>query len=536
MAIKDTDIQIKKLTEEIARLKELSNLKDQVIDEKKRTIDNLTNTIYWLRKKIFGKMSERITSKPDSTQLDLFGEDLSNDEEKELEKEKVKEEKEIKKATKRKARKIRDKNPSWKNLPVVEEIIDSKEKDDIRYKSIGEEITYKLAILPRKVYVKKIIRIKYALTAKTALTQEAENLPSVVIAPVPISVIPKGLADTSLLTDIILEKYLYHMPFYRQVQRFKNMGLTISSSTIGDWFSSVCELIKPLYDELRKEVLSTNYIQIDESTLPVIDNEKHRAVKGYIWVVNDPMNKNVFFYYDGGSRSERIARILLKDFKGAVQSDGYQVYNKFENQKGKIMLGCWSHARRKFFDALQDNEQLANYAIDKIRLLYEIESEAEENNLSFEERQKLRNDKSWPILEEFEDWLQKKYVTVLPKSIIGKAIAYTYSIYPKLVRYIMDGRYQLDNNLVENAIRILAVGRKNYMFCGNNEAAIKAAIMYSLIGTCKASNINPVIWFNDILNKMLEYIQNNKDITELLPNNWQKTQNLLESDKLTLEP
>ena len=177
------------------------------------------------------------------------------------------------------------------------------------------------------------------------------------------------MASCSILADILIEKFFYHMPFYRVIQKYKELGVNISSSTIGDWYAAVCSKLKLLYDILKKEILLSEYIQVDESTLPVIDNERHRAVKGYMWVVRNAVTGEVFFHYDMGSRSTETALKLLKDFNGAIQTDGYQAYEHFEGIKGKKMLGCWAHARRKYFDAIAENTKLANYAMHFIGCL-----------------------------------------------------------------------------------------------------------------------------------------------------------------------
>ena len=343
------------------------------------------------------------------------------------------------------------------------------------------------------------------------------------IASLPKAPIHKCMADSSLLTEIFIQKYLYHIPFHRQILRFRELGVNISSSTIGDWFSCTCELLKPLYDKLKEQVLKSDYIQIDETTLPVIDNEKRRAVKGYIWVVRNPDNGKVFFFYDRGSRSERTAMLLLHNYNGAIQSDGYKVYNKFEDTEGKYLLGCWAHARRKFEEALDENKTLASEALVQIQQLYAIERFADENNLTHEQRATLRKDKAYPLIKRFEKWLFDSYKGQLEKSRIGKAISYTFAIIPKLSRYVSDGRYKIDNNLVENAIRPLAIGRKNYLFCGNDQAAVRAAIAYSLIGTCKSINISPTQWLEDVLKRIPEYENGKRDISELLPHNWAKS-------------
>ena len=154
------------------------------------------------------------------------------------------------------------------------------------------------------------------------------------------------MASESLLADILIDKYVYHLPFYRVIQKYKELGVLLSDSTIGDWFNAVCSKLRPLYDKLRERIMSSDYIQVDESTLPVIDNEKHRAVKGYIWAVRDAVCGVVYFHYDMGSRGGDTARKLIGGYRGTIQTDGYEVYEAYEGAPGKRMIGCWAHARR----------------------------------------------------------------------------------------------------------------------------------------------------------------------------------------------
>ena len=480
----------------------------------------------WLRKKIFGKMSERfISSDPDSRQLDIFGEQLTEEEKEELEKA-AQQDKELVTRTfiVNKPRSTR-KDISMENLRVEETVIDPEGINLDDYVCIGSEQTNKLAYKPAEFYIKRTTRRKFALKNQLQIAnEEQKDRQTVVIAPLPDSPIHKCMADVTLLIEIIIQKYLYHIPFHRQIARFTDLGVRISSSTMGDWFSQSCELLIPLYNLQRRRVLSADYIQVDESTIPVIDNEKKRAVKGYLWVVRNPGNGEVFFHYDRGSRSEKTAMMLLHDFKGAIQSDGYQVYKRFEALDGKLMLGCWAHARRKFDEALQENKKLATEALLQIQSLYAIEREADEMEATPEQRRELRRTKAYPIMVTFEKWLFDNYNALLPQSRTAKAIAYTYSLFPKLSRYHLDGRYRIDNNLVENAIRPLAIGRKNYLFCGNAEAATRAAMIYSLLGTCKAAGVNPSEWLQDVLSKIHSYTKNNRNLEELLPHIWKKNQ------------
>ena len=188
-------------------------------------------------------------------------------------------------------------------------------------------------------------------------------------------------------------------------------------------------------------------------------------------MVRAVMPNLVLFHYDHGSRAQKVVVPLLKNFQGALQTDGYEVYKMYEDKKGVLPLGCWAHARRKFEEALKEDKARAEYALAQIGMLYDVERRADEEELSFDERSGLRSRLSYPIMVAFEKWLVNEYPKVLPKGRIGKAIKYTNEIYHRLTRYHLDGRYRIDNNLAENNICPLALGRKNYLFCGNDDAA-----------------------------------------------------------------
>ena len=242
------------------------------------------------------------------------------------------------------------------------------------------------------------------------------------------------------------------------------------------------------------------------------------TVKGYFWLLKMLDPGLVYFYYDKGSRGYHILRDILPGFQGAVQCDGYGAYEELDKIKGIITIGCWAHARRKFEQALVNDPELARYALLEIQKLYAIERRATDANFTPDQIKELRQAESFPILKEFETWLLETAQTVLPKSPIGKAIIYTYGLYRRLIRYVLDGRYRIDNNQAENAIRPVALGRKNYLFCGNHESAERTAIFYSLLGICKLNDVNQQEWLTDVLNR----IQDHKKIKleELLPHIW----------------
>lgn len=338
-------------------------------------------------------------------------------------------------ATKKKERQNRK---LLEGLPVVEVVIEPQGIDLTKYKRIGEERTRTLEFEPGKLYVKEIIRPKYGLKDNTALPEEHQA--GIVIADLPLLPIYKGLPGASLLAEILLQKYEYHVPFYRQVREFHHLGLKIPENTLHGWFKPACELLKPLYDELKKQVLTTDYIQVDETTLPVINKQSHKAVKEYLWMVRAVTNGLVFFYYDDGYRSQETARNLLKPFKGYLQCDGYAAYNVFEGKEEVCLVGCLAHIRRHYEVAKEENRALAEYVLAKIQKLYRIEQVADVEEISPETRMSRRQEHALPIFDEIEKWMEATYPKVLPKSRMGQAIAYAYTLWPRMRNYLKDGR------------------------------------------------------------------------------------------------
>ncbi|MBO4333220.1 MAG: IS66 family transposase [Paludibacteraceae bacterium] len=242
-------------------------------------------------------------------------------------------------------------------------------------------------------------------------------------------------------------------------------------------------------------------------------NRPRNRIKLLHWEAGD-----VMFYYDGGSRAHSVARSILSGFQGTIQCDGYEAYDQFENKVGFTVCGCWAHTRKKYTDALDKDRENASKGILAIAKLYAVEEDCKD--MTPEERAKVRQEKSYPVIKELEKWIMELYPKVLPKSRIGKALAYTYSLLPRLSRYVNDGRTNIDNNLIENDIRPFAIGRKNYLFCGNDASAYRAAIAYSLIATCKSAGVEPRTWMEDVLHKIPYYQRDNKDLGELLPRHW----------------
>jgi len=502
---------------------------EAVLEEKDKVIKQLTDQLAWYRRKFWKPQSERfIPQDPNQRRIDFEGLDVLPEEAasiKEAEKEIISYERN--KPEKAKKQPVRLPLPDF--LRREEEIIEPEGIDE-NWERIGQEVTEVLEHKPGELYVRRIVRPKYALKKslqKVSGINDEDLVETIKTAVLPLMPLPRSNAGASLLAELLMGKYMYHMPFHRQLSMFKLTGLSIPASTVSGWFMGSCDLLRALYYRLREIVLESDYIQVDESTVPVINNEKHRAVKAYLWMVRSVMKNMVFFHYDKGSRAQKVVVDLLRDYQGAVQTDGYEAYTIYERKKGVLLLGCWAHARRKFTEALKEDKSGAEYALQQIGMLYKVEAMATDQKMNYQQIEDLRKRLAYPILCAFEKWIVDYYPKAIPRGRMAKALSYTYSLFHRLTRYHLDGRYQIDNNLAENAIRPLALGRKNYLFCKNHEAAENAAIMYSLLGCCKASEVNPREWLTDVLSRIPRYNSDySLDLAELLPHNWKTTKKL----------
>lgn len=383
-------------------------------------------------------------------------------------------------------------------------------------RKIGAEVTTLLVYNPASYSLVEYHREKYVLPDNGRI----------VIADMPSLPIPKGEADATVLAHITVSKYVDHLPFYRQTKMMAREGINIAESTMNGWFDATCRLLEPLYNHLCKRIIDSHYIQADETTMPVQTNEKKGSTHtGYLWDFYSPPEGLLCFIYDK-SRGSNVPTTFLKDFSGALQTDGYTAYNALSNNSsGKIVhLACLTHIRRYFDRSLDNDPDRANYALSEIGKLYAIEKEAIRAGMSNDERYELRQLKAVPILKAFKKWLDGNATYLLPQSRIGEAFVYTLKQWDKLMNYTTNGLYLIDNNPIENSIRPAALGRRNWMFAGSHHAARRSAMMYSFFGTCKLHGVNPQAWLTDVLNRLPDHSILKLD--ELLPNNWKPvTQN-----------
>lgn len=408
-------------------------------------------------------------------------------------------------------------HPGRMKLPehLRREVILLKPEGDVTgLRRMGEDITEILDYIPAELYVKQYIRPKYAVPL-------SEGGSTVLVAALPGRLLEKCMAGEGLLAQMIVDKYLDHLPIHRQLQRYLRMGVTIAQSTSNDWFRMVLNHLHALYDAHKRVTLVTSYLGVDETPIRVMDEDKKGTThRGYYWVYHNTEQKLMLFDYRPG-RGREGPDDILKNFHGYLQTDGYGVYEDFDRRPGITLLHCMAHVRRKFHEALQNDQPRAEYALALFQQLYAIERSIKDEALTGDAIVQLRQQQALPILQTLKNWMTEEYPKlVVKKSAIVQAMSYFLPRWEKLCIYTQDARLNMDNNPVENAIRPVAVGRKNYLFAGSHEAAQRGAMIYSLLGTCKLHGINPYYWLRDVLENMHRYTTEN--IEGLLPQNWSK--------------
>lgn len=513
---------IEGLNASIASLSATNKKQAEQNEKLQARIKELTAQVAWLNRQLFGRKSEKFRAY-DPNIPDLFADEFAGLQHQAEEKRdeavgKIeKESAEVRKQNRQNRKMIED-------LPVLEtETIEPTGVDLSLYRRIGEEITKVVKHKPGMLYVKEIIRPKYALKDSTMLPPAGQK--GVEIAPMPLMPVDKCIADTSLLAEILLQKYEYHVPFYRQIRQYRHLGLKgLTESTLDGWFKKTVELLKPLYESLKKEVFSCDYVQADETTIPVINRGKHKAEREYLWMVRSVMEKLVIFHYDMGSRAGSVIESLASQyrFKGYLQCDGFAGYETaFKTNPDVRLVNCMAHIRRDFEHALGENKKEAEYGLAQIQHMYRIEHCCDKAGLSSDGRKAKRRELTRPIMEAMKTWMETEGIKYSPQSLIGKAVSYAYTRWDNMMRCLEDGRLLLDNNLAENAIRPITLGRKNYLFCGNHEAAVNMSVICSLLATCKAHDVNPRDYLKDIIAQMPYHKKSaDEELLNLLPHKW----------------
>ncbi len=525
------------LLEKDQQIRDLTGRNAQLCDE----ISFLKERLAWLERQVFGQKRERfIPADPNQLEIELGVEKI---EAPAAETEQISYERKKKKPL----AKPSGRQPWPADLPRV--VIDLyPEVDDLdNYVILGYEITEELECQPEKLYVRQLRRPRL-LRKPEVVAQDQTPKPKFLAArPLP-RPLPKLSVGMYLLARIICDKFLDHLPLHRQIQRFERLGVKLAKATVSGWVMAVCELLEPLFEANRRLVLSAAYLQVDETRIQVLDplkaRPKHSGKKakapppgkshrGYYWVYCDPIRGLALFDYHPG-RGGQYPHATLDGFRGSLQTDGYAVYEAFDKRPGITLLGCLAHVRRKFFEA-----QTGSYpnevqtALRLIRLLYAIEEWAKEGmeqapspEAAVQLRYELRQRRAKPLVHAAKEWLQQqaKDPRVLPQSSFGKAVNHALKRFPYIERYLHDGSVEIDSNWVENKIRPLALGRKNYLFAGSEQAAINAGNLYALLAAAKVQGLKPVEYLRDLLETIPNHPVNR--IEELLPHRWKPNPHL----------
>ena len=471
--------------------------KDDAIAKKDDSIARLSLVLANLRRMLFGSKKERFINE-DITQLQLAFEDFASEAA-------LTDQTPVKETItyeRKKSSNHAGRNKLPETLSVVEETIEPADLTEDMVK-IGEEITEILEYIPAQFFIRKVIRPKYV----------NKQTGQIKIAELPSRPIPKCLAGNSVLTQILVSKYVDHLPLYRQQQIFKRADIEIAPSTIDSWVAQCGNLLEPLYDRMVEFVKNQGYLQADETTLKVLDSDKKGETHlGYLWVYHAVLSKLCVFDYQKG-RGLDAPREILSDYSGALQTDGYKVYNHYCLNPKVKHLACWAHARRYFEKALDQDKKRASHVLTEIQKLYAIERKIAD--LTAEERHAIRLEESLPIINDLGKWLHRERNMVLPKSLIGKAIEYCTNLWSSLMNYLENGNYLIDNNSIENKIRPVALGRKNYLFAGSHNGAQRTAMFYTFFANCKLNNVNPEKWLLKVLEVIADYPCNK--LHELFP-------------------
>jgi transposase len=409
------------------------------------------------------------------------------------------------------------------NLPVVEEII---EPEPVKtapqdWRCIGQEVSEQLDYEPARFLRRRTIRKKYV--------HRTDPDPAPVIAVLPERLLDRSLPAPGLIAAILVGKYCDHLPLYRQEQIFLSRHqVHLPRQTLARWVALAADWLKPIYENIRTGVLAGGYVQVDETPVEYLAPGHGQTKQGYLWTSHRP-GGDVFFRWETSRAAACLDHIIPVDFSGTVQCDGYAAYRSFANGRGDTieLAGCWAHVRRKFYEALEPSPRTAGWILRQIQHLYRVEAELRESRRGGagpQLRAAVRAHQSRPIVARLERVLiqLKTSGRHLPQSLLGTAMDYALGQWGTLSVYLNDGRVEIDNNLVENAIRPTAIGKKNWLFIGQAEAGERSAILYTVIESCRRRGLNPYAYLREVLTRLPR--MTNRQIPEVTPAAWAKTQ------------
>lgn len=400
-------------------------------------------------------------------------------------------------------------------LPVRKSVLYPEGIDPDDYEVIGHDRTTTIHYLPPQMWVEEI-----DIPVLRARNDKGQFTPEIIQAQRPRSVIGGGHVAADLLAALIDNKFNHHLPEYRQVRMFSELGLKLPASTVNRWVHATANALYPLYESQREAVMAGGYTQIDEVVWRIADRPGGPCRKGYAWQFRDVSRycRGAFFYYHKGSRAGEIPRTQLRGYQGVIQNDGYKVYNEFENVPGITVLACMAHVRRKFVDSQKSNP-LACEAVKYIATLYALEENLRTAGATPEEIRSERQRLAVPILDGIETWMRAVLPTCTPGEPLAGAIKYALPLWDRIKRYTENGEYLIDNNPVERGQRPSALGRKNFLFSQNDRGAEDNAIFYTFMVSCDILGVNHYQWLKHTLENIRPDMEE-EDLIKLLPYNF----------------
>jgi transposase len=535
----DLPMSGKSTEEEVLRLKARV---EELESEKKELMLKLTNLlaqVAWFRKQMFGKKSEQL----DTNQLLLK---LGEVEKLQKQLESVQQQQISYTRTISTEPKPAIPESSYKHLPIGTEV--TIEPDEVKanpdaFVQIGCETHTELDVIPPKFVRNLTHRPKFV--RKERSREDKSGAP--IIAPAPARIFESGHISPGLLSHIAINKYLYHLPLYRQEKMFyQQSAVRIPRQTMCDGIEAISSWLEPIFKAQLRVAKESGYLQVDETPVKFIDGDEKRDATqtGYIWIANNPDGEIVYIWHTQRDVAG-IEKILGEDYKGILQTDGYSAYGSYiKKHPGVIWLNCWVHARREFYNALASSPKEASQALDLIGKLYAHERDWNAATLAqrakrwppgssppdaatqtaFErechaERERLRKENFPEIFGQLHDLATSWAERALPQSLLGKATQYLLNHWSQLVAVKDHGVARLDNNSVENAVRPCTLGRKNWLFIGHSDAGQRSATLYSIFASCQRHGVNPFDYLRDVLT-LLPRLSNQDDLTALIPSRW----------------
>ncbi len=406
---------------------------------------------------------------------------------------------------------------TFAHVPVTEtvELVPAAVRQDPDlYERIGDERTFEIDLCPARLFKRELVRPKYR--------HRLDRSRAPLLAAAPARIVPGGYASAGLIAAIVIGKYVDHLPLFRQEKMSERWGATISRQSMCDWVEVAALWLEPIYRQMHRGLIGGDYLQADETPVRCNDpdHDRGKTLQAYLWVISRPGGDVVFSFRETRGHDELPS--LLGSFKGVLQSDQYGAYASHERKTvGIVRVGCWAHARRKFHDAIEERSKAANLVLRIIARLYRLEQAWDAANVG-DRRAALRQTEFARSLR----WLRQVVTGLarqaLPQSLLGKACSYLLNHWDVLVAHCRHAHTRLDNNLVENAIRPSAIGKKNWLFIGHPAAGQRSAIIYSLVVSCQRHGKDPLAYLRDVLAR-IPAMTNQDDLTPLTPAGWQPT-------------